>query len=100
MQLNNFTIKSQEAVQRAAQMAMENRQQAIEVGHLLKAMLEVDDSLIPFLLKKLGVNTNIIKQAIDSHVTSMPTVSGEGQQYLSRTAGTMLQRANVEMKEM
>ncbi|HMO39642.1 MAG TPA: Clp protease N-terminal domain-containing protein, partial [Saprospiraceae bacterium] len=54
MNLNNLTIKSQEAVQRAQQLAMENSNQAIELGHLLKGIFEVDDSVAPFVFKKLG----------------------------------------------
>lgn len=99
MQFNNFTIKSQEVVQKAGQLALEYQQQAIEVGHVLKALLEVDESVTPFLFKKLGVNGTAIKQALDSMVAGYAKVSG-GQQYLSREAGELLQRANVEMKEM
>lgn len=99
MNLNNLTIKSQEAVQRAGQLAMEKQQQAIEVAHLLKAIFEVDENVVPFLFKKLGVNTAIVKQAMDSMVAGFPAVSG-GDQYLSRSAGQLLQRANVEMKNM
>lgn len=99
MQLNNFTIKSQGAVQRAGQLALEYQQQAIEVGHLLKAIFDTDEGVIPFLFKKLGVNTQMVVQAMDSLVASLPKTSG-GQQYLGREAGEMLQRANIEMKEM
>ncbi len=99
MQLNNFTIKSQEAVQRAGELALAQQQQAIEAAHLLKAIFEVDESVTPFLCKKLGVNLSIIKQAIDSMVAGFPKVSG-GQPYLSRAAGELLQRASVEMKAL
>ncbi len=99
MQLNNFTIKSQEAVQRAGELAMANQQQAIEVSHILKAIFEIDESVTPVLFKKLGVNIAIVKQAIDSMVAGFPKVSG-GDQYLSRPAGELLQRGSVEMKEM
>nr|HQU61072.1 Clp protease N-terminal domain-containing protein [Saprospiraceae bacterium] len=76
MNLNNFTIKSQEAVERAQQVAMEQQQQAIELGHLLKGILEVDESVAPFVFKKLGVNLDIVRQATDSIVRSYPKVSG------------------------
>ena len=56
MNLNNLTIKSQEALQEAQQLASTNEQQAIETGHLLKAMLEVDENVVPFLLKKPDYN--------------------------------------------
>ena len=85
MNLNNFTIKSQEAVQRAQQIAMEGQQQSIELGHLLKGILEVDESVAPFVFKKLGVNFDAIRQATDSIVHSYPKVSGGGNQYMSRT---------------
>ena len=55
MNLKNFTIKSQEAVQRAQQIAMENGNQAIELGHLIKGILDTDESVTPFVFKKLGV---------------------------------------------
>lgn len=72
MNLNNFTIKAQEAVQRAQQAAMEGQQQAIELGHLLKGILEVDESVAPFVFKKLGANYDAIRQATDSIVQSYP----------------------------
>ncbi|MEM9835762.1 MAG: ATP-dependent chaperone ClpB [Bacteroidota bacterium] len=100
MQFNNFTIKSQEVVQRAGQLALGNQQQAIEVAHLLKALLEVDENVTPFLFKKLGVNTQMVRQALDSMVAGLPKVSGSGQQYVSRATGELLQRASVEMKEL
>ncbi len=98
MNLNNFTIKSQEAVQRAQQLAMEGQQQAIELGHLLKGILEVDESVAPFVFKKLGVNYDAIRQATDSIVHSYPKASG-GNQYLSRTTTEALQKANTYLKE-
>ncbi len=98
MNLSNFTIKAQEAVQRAQQIAMEGQQQAIELGHLLKGILEVDESVAPFVFKKLGVNYNAIKQATDSIALSYPKVSG-GSQYMSRTSTEALQKANTYLKE-
>ena len=56
MNLNNFTIKSQEAVQQAQQMAMEKEHQAIELGHVMKSIMMVDDSVTPFILKKFGAD--------------------------------------------
>ena len=61
MNFNNFTIKSQEAVQQAQQIAAETQNQAIETGHLLKGILEVDENVTPFILQKLGVNLPIFK---------------------------------------
>ncbi len=97
MNLNNLTIKAQEAVQRAQQIAMEHGHQSIEPGHLLKGVLEVDESVAPFVFKKLGVNLDAIRQATDSHVQSYPKVSGGGN-YLSRYTNEVLQKANTFLK--
>jgi ATP-dependent Clp protease ATP-binding subunit ClpB len=98
MNLNNLTIKSQEAVQRAQQIAMERQHQPIELGHLMKGILETDEQVTPFVFKKLGVNVNVIRQTVDSIVQSYPKVSG-GEQYLSRTTAEALQKANTALKE-
>lgn len=99
MNLNNFTIKSQEAVQQAQQIAMQYRQQAIETGHLLKGIFDVDAHVIPGLLKKLGVNTFIVMQALDKIISTYPKVSG-GSPYLSNTLQKALQQALVRAKEL
>ncbi|WP_020567189.1 ATP-dependent chaperone ClpB [Neolewinella persica] len=99
MNFNNFTIKSQEAMQRAGEIALGNGQQSIEPGHLLKAVFEIDENVTPFLFKKMGANLNAVKQAIDSIVSGYPKVSG-GQQNLSRPAGEMVQHASVIAKDM
>lgn len=98
MNLNNFTIKSQEAIQQAQQIAMSTQNQSIETGHILKAVLEVDENVSPFILQKLGVNVNIFKQAIDKIVESYPKVTG-GNQYLSQNANKTLQKASGLLKE-
>ncbi|WP_421948887.1 ATP-dependent chaperone ClpB [Phaeodactylibacter xiamenensis] len=98
MNLNNFTIKAQEAVQHAQQIAMQEQHQAIEPAHLLKGILQVDENVTPFVLKKLGVNFDNIKKATDSIIQSYPSVSG-GSQYLSRTATEVLQKANTYLKD-
>ena len=64
MNLNNYTIKSQEAVQQAVQIATINGQQSIENGHILKGILEVDEHVTPFILKKLNVNTSIFTKLL------------------------------------
>lgn len=99
MNLNNLTIKSQEAVQRAQQLAMERNNQAIELGHLLKGILEVDEQVTPFVFKKLGINQAAVTSALDSILQSYGQTSGGGNQYLSREAGEALQRANTFLKE-
>jgi ATP-dependent Clp protease ATP-binding subunit ClpB len=98
MNLNNFTIKSQEAVQQAVQIATGNGQQTIENAHLLKGIFEVDENVIPFILKKLNVNTTIFSQALDKIIQSFPKVSG-GQPVLSGNANQTLTKAVNYLKE-
>lgn len=97
MNLNNLTINAQEAFQRAQTIASEAQQQAIENGHLLKAILEVDQNVTPFIFKKLGMNLSMITRAVDSMVSAYPKVSG-GQQYLSRDVNQTIQEANKYLK--
>jgi ATP-dependent Clp protease ATP-binding subunit ClpB len=98
MNLNNFTIKSQEAIQQAVQIATVNGQQSIENGHILKGILEVDENVTPFLLKKLNVNTQMLKAALDKIVEGYPKVSG-GQPFLSNTANQSTAKATTYLKE-
>ncbi|MBJ2175589.1 ATP-dependent chaperone ClpB [Aureibaculum sp. A20] len=99
MNLNNYTIKSQEAVQQAQQIAQGLGHQQIENAHILKGIFEVDENVIPFLLNKLGVNVDIFKQTLDNIIASFPKVSG-GELMLSRVAGTMLSDAANIAKKM
>jgi ATP-dependent Clp protease ATP-binding subunit ClpB len=98
MNLNNFTIKSQEAVQEAIQIATINGQQSIENGHLLKGILAVDENVTPFILKKLNVNTAIFSKTVDKIVEGYPKVSG-GQPFLSNTANQAIAKASTYLKE-
>lgn len=98
MNLNNFTIKSQEAIQQAAQIAAGNDQQAIENGHILKAILEIDENVTPFILKKLGVNQSVFSKAVDAIVKSYPKVTG-GQPYLSNSANQTMGKATNYLKD-
>ncbi|HEY0031194.1 MAG TPA: ATP-dependent chaperone ClpB [Bacteroidia bacterium] len=98
MNLNNFTIKSQEAVQQALQIVTINGQQAIETAHLLKGILEVDENVAPFILKKLNVNTINFSKALDKIIESYPKVSG-GQPYLSSQANQVIAKASNYLKE-
>jgi ATP-dependent Clp protease ATP-binding subunit ClpB len=98
MNFNNYTIKSQEAIQQAQQIALAHQHQSIETGHLLKGILEVDENVTPFILKKLGVNINIFKQALDKIIESYPKVSG-GSQYLTPNSTNALNKANGYLKE-
>ena len=97
MNFKNYTIKSQEVIQQAQQLATSSNHQAIENGHILKAILDTDENVTPFLLKKLGVNADVIKQANDSILKGYPTVQG-GEQYLSKNASATLQEANNLLK--
>jgi ATP-dependent Clp protease ATP-binding subunit ClpB len=90
MNLNNFTIKSQEAIQQAFQIAQGYQQQAVEPAHVLKGMLETEENVLVFLFKKLGARD--IKPALAQIVESYPKVSG-GEPYLSRTASEILQQS-------
>ncbi|WP_437395212.1 ATP-dependent chaperone ClpB [Flagellimonas lutimaris] len=99
MNFNNFTIKSQEAVQRAQQMAQELGHQQIENEHLFKAIAEVDENVLPFILKKLNVNTTLLDQILDKELQSFSKVSG-GDIMLSREAGKTLNEAGIVAKNM
>ncbi len=93
MNFNNFTIKSQEAVQKAVEITSANGQQAIEPVHLLKGVVDVGESLVNYIFQKLGVNVNLLKTAVDREIASLPKVSG-GEPYLSREANAVLQKAS------
>ena len=98
MNFNNFTIKSQEAVQRAQQITQEYGHQQIENEHLYKAITEVDENVLPFILKKLNVNTSMISQILDKELESFSKVSG-GEIMLSRDAGKTLNEASIIAKK-
>ena len=98
MNLNNFTIKAQEAVQKASEIAAGNQQQAIETAHILKGLLTVDENVISYLLKKLNVNINRISEVLDAQILSFPKVSGT-QIYLSSGGNSALQKAQSFLKE-
>ena len=99
MNFNNFTIKSQEAVQQAQQIAQGLGHQQIENAHILKGIFEVDENVTPFLLSKLGVNIDIFKQTLENIISSFPKVSG-GELMLSRKANSMFTDAANFAKKM
>ena len=99
MNFNNYTIKSQEAIQRAQQLAQGLGQQDIQVEHIFKGIQEVDNNVLPFILKKLQVNTVTLNQTIEKALASYPKVQG-GQMSLSRTAGEVLMEASNIAKKM
>jgi len=99
MNFNQFTIKAQEAVQHAQQITAQNGQQAMESGHLLKGVLEVDENVLPYLFRKLSVNTVALEAALDRIVQSYPKVTG-GQPYLGNSGQQALNKATSLMTEM
>ena len=99
MNFNNYTIKSQEAVQQAVNMVQSLGQQAIEPEHLLAGVLKVGENVTNFLFQKLGVNDRQITTVLDKQIASLPKVSG-GEPYLSREANEVLQKAVELSKEL
>lgn len=92
MNFNNFTIKSQEAIQKAVEIAKANGNQAIEPVHLLKGVMKEGESLVKFIFAKVGANAQTLDAQIDRELASQPKVSG-GEPYLSRTSNDVLQKA-------
>ena len=99
MNFNNFTIKSQEAVQQAVNVTQARGQQAIEPVHLLAGVLKVGENVTNFIFQKLGMNAQQIALVIDKQIDSLPKVSG-GEPYLSCESNEILQRAVQYSKEM
>ncbi|HNP33595.1 MAG TPA: ATP-dependent chaperone ClpB [Flavobacterium sp.] len=99
MNINDLTIKSQEALQQAQQIAQGFGQQQIENEHIFKGILEVDENVTPFILKKLNVNVDLFKKILDSTIQSFPKVSGTAVMF-SRDANTMLNDAGNIAKKM
>ena len=97
MDLQKFTIKTQEAIQQAQQIAESKGHQSIETGHLLQGIFAVDQEVIPFILKKLSVNQAMFLAALERIVDTYPKVSG-GQVYLGQGANRILQYALSELK--
>ncbi len=98
MNLNNITLKTQEALQRSQQIAFENNHQLVEVGHILKGIFDVDENVTPYIFKKLSANLPVVKQALNSILDSYPKQDGGGQ-HLSRPANEAVQRAGTFLKE-
>jgi len=99
MNLNNFTIKAQEAIAQSQQQAFNHQNPNIETDHLLKALLSDDDSPIEFLLKKNNVNVNFVESKIDESINKLPRVgSGEPAQMLSRDMNNVVLKATSSLK--
>ncbi|GGH19824.1 ATP-dependent chaperone ClpB [Sphingobacterium alkalisoli] len=98
MNFNNYTIKAQEAIQKASEIATGNQQQAVEPAHLLKALLMVDEHVVNHLLKKLNVNISYVTTEITKQIESLPKVSGTNI-YISNSSAAVLQKAQSYLKE-
>jgi len=98
MNFNNFTIKAQEAIQQASEIAQGNQQQAIETAHILKGLLTVDENVVSYVLKKLNVNLNVLSQHLDSQIAKFPKVTGSSP-YLTSGSNSALQKAQSYLKE-
>ncbi|MBX2915112.1 MAG: ATP-dependent chaperone ClpB [Cyclobacteriaceae bacterium] len=98
MTFDKFTIKSQEALQKSAEIATAHQQQAIEPGHILKAILETDENVSTYVFKKLNINANILETKLAELVNGYPKVSGQ-QAYLSAASNNVLQQAEKELRE-
>ncbi|WEK20645.1 MAG: ATP-dependent chaperone ClpB [Candidatus Pedobacter colombiensis] len=98
MNFNNFTIKAQEAIQQASEIAQGNQQQAIETAHILKGLLTVDENVVSYILKKLNVNLNVLNQQLDTEIEKFPKVTGSSP-YLTSGSNSALQKAQSYLKE-
>ncbi len=93
MNFNNFTIKSQEVIQKAVEITRNSGNQAIEPVHLLKAVITEGESVVKFIFQKIGANLSLIESVLDRDIASLPKVSGGNEPYLSRTSNEVLQKA-------
>jgi len=100
MNLNNFTIKAQEAISRSQQLAFDQGNPVIETEHLLKSLLSEEDSLVEFLMKKNNVNVNFVESKLDESINKLPkTGSGEPAQTISRDMNNVMLRAGSDLKQ-
>ena len=99
MNLNNFTIKAQESVQKAAEIAQVNQHPSVDTVHLMKGILSEDENVTPYLLKKMEVNIPRLTQALDAQMQSLPKVSG-GSQYASNDLNNVFVKAQQTATEM
>ena len=98
MDVNKWTIKTQEAMQQAQQLASEHGHQAVDTGHLLRGMIAVDENVLPFIFKELNSNQQTFTLALDGIIKSYPKVQGDGQVYISNTLHRVLNYGMNEMK--
>lgn len=99
MNFNNFTIKAQEAIEHARQSAENNLNQAIEPLHILKGLQEVDENVMPFLLRKIGVDPVQLSDQTEKRIQSLPKVKGGGEAFLTNESTKAIERSISLMKE-
>ncbi len=99
MNLNQFTIKAQEAIAKAQQLAFNHQNQQIETLHVLKALLDGEENAVEYLLKKNEVNTHLLIQKIDENIQKLPKTSGEPAQHISRDLNNVILKAGSFLKE-
>mgnify|MGYP003322119186 CR=1 FL=1 len=95
MNLDKFTIKSQEVVQKAQELTQEFSHQQIENEHLFKALMEADDNVLPFVFKKLQVNFSLLKKMTDSSLKSLPKISGGNLTLSPEASKTLINAINI-----
>ena len=101
MNFNNFTLKAQEAIQAAVELATSQQQQAIEPGHILKALVLSDDAVVPFVLKKLNINLDFLSQKADDLIATYPKiVSSSDGPYFSNDTTKLIEAAKSKLKSM
>ena len=99
MNFNNYTTKSQETIQLAQQLAQEYGHNQIENEHIFKALTQVDENVLPFLLKKLNINIEVVNQILDKQLQSFAKVTG-AELMISREASKTLNEASIIAKNM
>lgn len=99
MNTNNFTVKTQEVLRKSQELAAGYQQQSIGIEHVLKAIFLVDENMIPFLFRKVGVDPQRISNALDSILQSLPKVSGNGEMYYSGEAAQVFNKAQSYLKD-
>jgi ATP-dependent Clp protease ATP-binding subunit ClpB len=98
MNLGNFTIKAAEAVQQAQQLAFNSQNPTIETEHLLKALLDQEESPVDYLLKKNNVTVNLVENKLDELISRLPKTQGEPAQMIGREANNVVLRAGAALK--
>jgi ATP-dependent Clp protease ATP-binding subunit ClpB len=99
MNLGNFTIKAAEAIQAAQQLAFNSQNPNIETEHILKALIDQQDSPVDYLLKKNNVTINLVDSKLDELISKLPTTTGDPAQSVSRDANNVILRAGAVVKQ-